>query len=91
MRMEYRTRKCSQLVNLTNFDCRHDVGSTQDVGLSQDVSLTRHVKLGLIEAYGAWVQEQIDEGWDGYLSFCMRSTSSTVSKSVTPSLAIRRN
>jgi hypothetical protein len=69
MRMEYRnrTRKCSQLVNLTNFDCRHDVRLTHNVGLTQGFQPTRYIKLALIQAYGAWVQEQMDEGWDGYL------------------------
>jgi hypothetical protein len=65
--MEYRTRKCSQLVNLTNFDCRHDVRLTHNVGLTQGFQPTRYIKLALIQAYGAWVQEQMDEGWDGYL------------------------
>jgi hypothetical protein len=63
--MEYRTRKCSQLVNLTNFDCRHDVRLTHNVGLTQGFQPTRYIKLALIQAYGAWVQEQMDEGWDG--------------------------
>ena len=67
MRMEYRTRKCSRFVNLTNFDCRHDVRLTHNVELTQGFQPTRYIKLGLIQAYGAWVQEQIDEGWDGYL------------------------
>jgi hypothetical protein len=67
MRMEYRTRKCSQLVNLTNFDCRHDVRLTRNVGLTQGFQPTRYVKLGLIHHYGSWVQQQMDEGWDGYL------------------------
>jgi hypothetical protein len=65
--MEYRTRKCSQLVNLTNFDCRHDVRLTHNVGLTQGFQPTRDIKLALIQAYGAWVQQQLDEGWDGYL------------------------
>jgi len=43
------TRKCTQLVNLTNVDCRRDV------------------RLALIQAYGEWVQEYLDKGWDGYL------------------------
>jgi hypothetical protein len=61
------------VVNLTNFDCRHDVKLTQDVRLTPDVRLTRDIsqiptlKLDLIHHYGAWVQQQIDEGWDGYL------------------------
>jgi hypothetical protein len=73
MRMENRTRKCSKHVNLTNFDCRQDVGLTPDVRLTQDVRLTRdisqsrHFKLALIHHYGHWVQQQIDSGWDGYL------------------------
>lgn len=29
--------------------------------------MTRNTKLILIRHYGAWVQEQMDEGWDGYL------------------------
>jgi len=71
--MEYRTRKCNQLVNSTNFDCRHDVRLTQEVGLTQDVRLSRDIsqistlKLALIHHYGNWVQQQIDDGWDGYL------------------------
>src|SRR5260370_33049175 len=67
MWMENRTRKCSQHVKQTNFDCRQDVRLTQEVGLTQDVSRSRHFKLGLIYHYGNWVQEQIDQGWDGYL------------------------
>jgi hypothetical protein len=67
------TRKCIQHVNLTNFDYRQDVRLTQDirlthsVGLSQDFQLTHHVKLGLIQGYGNWVQQHLNEGWDGYL------------------------
>jgi hypothetical protein len=73
MRMENRTRKCSKHVNLTNFDCRQDVRLTQEVGLTQDVRSTRDIsqiptlKLALIHHYGNWVQQQIDQGWDGYL------------------------
>ena len=29
--------------------------------------MTHHVKLGLIQSYGVWVQQQLDDGWDGYL------------------------
>jgi hypothetical protein len=65
--MENRTRKCNQLVNLTNFDCRHDVRLTPDVRLSRDISQIPTLKLALIHAYGVWIQQQIDEEWDGYL------------------------
>jgi hypothetical protein len=65
--MEYRTRKCSQLVNSTNFDCRHDVRLTHNVGLTRGFQPTRYIKLALIQAYGAWVKQHLDEGWDGYL------------------------
>jgi hypothetical protein len=61
------TRKCNRFVNLTNFDCRHDVRLTHNVGLTQGFQPTRYIKLALIQAYGAWVQQQMDEGWDGYL------------------------
>src|ERR1700736_6222073 len=61
------TRKCARFVNLTNFDCRHDVRLTHNVGLTQGFQPTRDIKLALIQAYGAWVQQQLDEGWDGYL------------------------
>jgi hypothetical protein len=44
-----------------------DVRLIQDVRLTQDFQLTRHFKLGLIHHYGNWVQQQIDDGWDGYL------------------------
>src|SRR6266446_6163981 len=29
--------------------------------------MTHYVKLGLIQSYGVWVQQQIDDGWDAYL------------------------
>jgi hypothetical protein len=30
--------------------------------------MNHHIKLALIQAYGEWVQQQIDDGWDAY--FC---------------------
>ena len=41
MRMENRTRRCSRLVNSTNFDCRQTVKLTQDVKLTHNVELTQ--------------------------------------------------
>ena len=60
------SRKCARFVNSTNFDCRHDVRLTHNVGLTQGFQPTRYIKLALIQAYGQWVQRQIDDGWDAY-------------------------
>ncbi len=44
-----------------------DVKLTNDVRVTQNISQISTLKLGLIYQYGNWVQQEIDDGWDGYL------------------------
>jgi hypothetical protein len=43
------------------------VETTQEVRLTRDISQIPTLKLALIDHYGAWIQQQIDQDWDGYL------------------------
>jgi hypothetical protein len=54
MRM-HPTRKCTSLANVDKFDAL------------EHSNFRYHHRLALIQAYGNWVQQYLDEGWDGYL------------------------
>jgi hypothetical protein len=59
------SRKCTRFVNLTiltSSGCQTD----RTFPPAQDLQLNHRIKLALIEAYGQWVQRQIDDGWDAY-------------------------
>ena len=56
---------CARFVNLTiltSSGCQTD----RTFRPAQDLQLNHRIKLALIEAYGQWVQRQVDDGWDAY-------------------------
>src|SRR5216683_2462059 len=71
MRIENRARKCNQFVNVTKVDLRQNVILSQ--GISSPTSQPWYFQSDrpliriLIQEYGNWVQQQIDNGWDAYL------------------------
>jgi hypothetical protein len=49
------TRKCVSCVDV------------EKLGVSEHSNFRYHHRLALIQAYGEWVRQQLDQGWDGYL------------------------
>jgi hypothetical protein len=49
------TRKCEKF------------GDVEKFGVSKHSSFRYHDRLALIQAYGEWVKQWLDQGWDGYL------------------------
>jgi hypothetical protein len=82
MRMDP-SRKCSRFADVQKFaDSQHPKGdfgpsnssfraSNSDLGYANadfgPSNFRYHHRLALIDAYGDWLQEWLDQGWDGYL------------------------
>ena len=68
MRMDP-TRKCSRFADFEKFRGfgPSNTGFGPSNGSFGHSNFRLHHRLALIQAYGEWVQQWLDQGWDGYL------------------------